>query len=135
MAEWDLSGRKAVLKLKDKTVIIIDTTNVANLKLRAVNGYYHTGYKIARRTMQAPYEQPFVGIRLNTAIQEASQPTISGKELSYYKKFMAKDGVNPLRYQDPYIYITYMSNYGLVGGWTLSNNRLTVNATTAQSLI
>ena len=28
-----------------------------------------------------------------------------------------------------------MSNYGLVGGWTLTNNRLTVNATTAQSLI
>jgi len=28
-----------------------------------------------------------------------------------------------------------MSNYGLVGGWTLSNKRLAVNATTAQSLI
>ena len=135
VAVWDLSGRKAVLKLKDKTVIVIDTTNVANLKLMAVNGYYHMGYRLARRNFQADYEKPFVGIRLNTAIQEGAQPTISGKELSYYKKFMAKDGVNPLRYQDPYIYITYMSNYGLVGGWTLTNNRLTVNATTAQSLI
>ena len=40
-----------------------------------------------------------------------------------------------MRYQDPYTYITYMSNYGLVGGWNLTNKRLAVNATTAQSLI
>ena len=123
------------LKYSTQDEIIADTTNIANMLCDAVSGYYHTGYKIARRTLQAPYEKPFVGIRLNTDTQKAAQPTTSGKELSYYKKFMALDGVNPLRYQDPYIYITYMSNYGLVGGWTLTNTRLGVNATTAQSLV
>ena len=135
VAEWDLSGRKAVLKRKEKTVIITDTTNIANIECEAVNGYYHTGYKIGRRVLSVDYEVPFVGIRLDSYRINTPEPTVSGRELSYYKKYMAKDGVNPLRYQDPYTYITYMSNYGLVGGWTLSNKRLAVNATTSQSLI
>ena len=133
VVEWDMIARKPVLSYK--TVIITDTTNVANLKLRAVNVYYHTGYTLGRGYRHVLYEVPFVGIRLNYYRINTPEPTVMGRDLSYYKKFMAKDGVNPLRYQAPYTYITYMSNYGLVGGWTLSNKRLGVNATTSQSLI
>ena len=135
VVEWDMTPRKPVMIWKDKTVIITDTTNVANLMLFATNGYYHTGYTSGRYNYQVNYEVPFVGIRLNSYRINTPEPTVMGRDLSYYKKFMAKDGVTPWRYQDPYTYITYMSNYGLVGGWTLSNKRLGVNATTSQSLI
>ena len=111
--------------------IITETTNIADWKLTAYDGYYHTGY----RGSQVNYEKPFVGIRLNSVTMKTSAPDVNARGLSYYRKYMAADGVNPLRYQDPYTYIAYMSNYGLVGGWTLSNKRLAVNATTAQSLI
>ena len=126
---WDNVRQKYVKKVS--SVIVTDTTNIADWKLCSYDGYYHTGYRGA----QVNYEKPFVGIRLNSVKMKTDFPSITLKGLSHYKKYMAADGVNPLRYQDPYIYIAYMSNYGLVGGWTLSNKRLAVNATTAQSLI
>ena len=112
-------------------VITTETTNIADWKLTTYDGYYHTGYRGA----QVNYEKPFVGIRLNSVKMKTTHPGITLKGLSQYRKYMAADGVNPLRYNDPYIYIAYMSNYGLVGGWTLTNKRLAINATTAQSLI
>ncbi len=112
--------------------IVTETTNIANLLLVSQDGYYNRGYGGGR---QVTYETPFVGIRLNSITTKTSAPNYNARGLSFYRKYMAQDGVNPLRYQDPYTYIAYMSNYGLVGGWTLSNKRLAVNATTAQSLI
>ena len=128
--EWnDVLGRYVK---KNKNVIVTESTNIADWWVTAQDGYYHKGYNGGRQTT---YEKPFVGIRLNSVTTKTSAPNVNARGLSFYKKYMAADGVNPLRYQDPYTYITYMSNYGLVGGWTLSNKRLAVNATTAQSLI
>lgn len=115
--------------------IVTETTNIADWKLYAQDGYYHSGYQSSYGPRAVDYEKPFVGIRLNSVKMKTSSPGYNARGLSYYRKYMAADGVNPLRYQDPYTYIAYMSNYGLVGGWTLSNKRLAVNATTAQSLI
>ena len=127
--EWnDVLGRYVKM---NKNVIVTESTNIADWKLTTYDGYYHTGY----RGSQVNYEKPFVGIRLNSVKMKTEHPGITLKGLSQYRKYMAGDGVNPKRYQDPYTYIAYMSNYGLVGGWTLSNKRLAVNATTAQSLI
>ena len=126
---WNDTRQQYVRKLS--SVIVTDTTNIADWKLCSYDGYYHTGYRGA----QVNYEKPFVGIRLNSVKMKTDFSGYNLKGLSYYKKYMAADGVNPMRYQDPYTYIAYMSNYGLVGGWTLSNKRLAVNATTAQSLI
>ena len=126
---WDNARQQYVKQVS--SVIVTDTTNIASWKLCSYDGYYHTGYRGA----QVNYEKPFVGIRLNSVKMKTGHPGITLKGLSQYRKYMAADGVNPLRNQDPYTYIAYMSNYGLVGGWTLSNKRLAVNATTAQSLI
>jgi len=130
---WDNTLKRYVKKVSN--VIVTDTTNIASLKLYAQDGYYHSGYKSSIGPRPTTYERPFVGIRLNSVKMKTTAPKVNARGLSYYRKYMAQDGVNPLRYQDPYTYITYMSNYGLVGGWTLSNKRLAVNATTAQSLI
>ncbi|MBQ8361048.1 MAG: hypothetical protein IJX44_03770, partial [Bacteroidaceae bacterium] len=126
---WNANLRKFV----DKTVnkIETETTNIANWQVSGQDGYYHTGYSNGSTL----YEKPFVGIRLNKVKMKTSQPRVNLRGLSYYWKYKADDGVNPLRYQDPYTYITYMSNYGLVGGWELTNKRMGINATTAQSLI
>lgn len=126
---WNANLRKFV----DKTVskIVTETTNIANWQVSGQEGYYHTGYSNGSTL----YEKPFVGIRLNKLKMKTSKPRVNLRGLSYYGKYKSDDGVNPLRYQDPYTYITYMSNYGLVGGWELTNKRLGVNATTAQSLI
>lgn len=118
--------------VKRTNVIVTESTNIANLWLTAQDGYYNKGY---RGGYQPIYEKPFVGIRLNSVTMKTDKPTVNSRGLSFYKKYMAQDGVNPLRYQDPYTYIAYMSGYGLVGGWGLSNKRLAANATTAQSLI
>lgn len=127
---WDARQNKFVRSVS--TVIVADTTNIVNLLLVSKDGYYHCGYN---RGYQVDYEKPFVGIRLNSVTTKTSALKYNARGLSFYKKYMAADGENPLRYQDPYTYITYMSNYGLVGGWNLTNKRLAVNATTSQSLI
>lgn len=111
--------------------IVTDSTCIADLILNAIDSYYHKGYN----GKHLPYEMPFVGIRLNSVKTKTSNVAYSGAAMSLYKDRMADNGVNPLRYQDPYTYIGYMSNFGLVGGWTLSNKRLAANSTTAQSLI
>lgn len=131
---WNANLRKFV----DKTVSKIETktTNIVDLLVSGQAGYYDTGYDNEVGKGQQPiYEKPFVGIRLNKVKMKTSQPRVNLRGLSYYGRYKADDGVNPLRYQDPYTYITYMSNYGLVGGWELTNKRMGVNATTAQSLI
>ena len=127
---WDARQKKYVRRVS--TVIVADTTNIVNLLLESKDGYYHCGYDKGK---QVDYEKPFVGIRLNSVTMKTSAWRGNACGLSYYKKYMTDEGVNPMRYQDPYTYITYMSNYGLVGGWNLTNKRLAVNATTAQSLI
>lgn len=127
---WDPRQQKSVRRAS--TVIVADTTNIVRLLLESKDGYYHCGYDKGK---QVDYEKPFVGIRLNSVTMKTSAWRGNACGLSYYKKYMTDEGVNPMRYQDPYTYITYMSNYGLVGGWNLTNKRLAVNATTAQSLI
>lgn len=128
---WNASKRKYETKTVSK--IVTETTNIAKWLTQACDGFYHTGYNKTRRSL--PYEKPFVGIRLNSIKMKTKKPTMNPYGASFYKKYMAADNVNPMRYQDPYTYITYMSNYGLVGGWALTNKKLKVNATTAQSLI
>ncbi len=141
--QYDVSRTETVyeLKMNPRTKrktrvktekIVTDSTLIADLPVRSHDGYYHTGYNGGT---QVAYEKPFVGIRLNSVKTKTSNVTYNGAYMYGYKDHMAADGVNPLRYQDPYTYIGYMSNFGLVGGWTLSNKRLTASATTAQSLI
>lgn len=115
------------------TKVVTETVPVGKLLLMACDGFYHTGKN--NNGISADYEKPFVGIRLNSVTLKTGYPSYSGKELSWYKKHMAPNGANPLRYINPYTYIAYMSNYGLVGGWELTNTKLKLNATTAQSLI
>lgn len=128
---WNASKGKYETKTVSK--IVTETTNVAKWLTQACDGFYHTGYN--NKGVSLPYEKPFVGIRLNSIKMKTKNPLYNPYGTSFYKKYMAADGVNPLRYQDPYTYITYMSNYALVGGWALTNKKLKVNATTAQSLI
>lgn len=115
--------------------IVTDSTCIADLILKPYDTYYHTGYADGRGIKHVPYEMPFVGIRLNSVKTKTSDTGYSGRMLYGYKTLMTNDGKTPLRYQDPYTYIGYMSNFGLVGGWNLTNSRLSANATTAQSLI
>ena len=128
---WNASKGKYETKTVSK--IVTETTNIAKWLTQACDGFYHTGYN--NKGSSLPYEKPFVGIRLNSIKMKTKKPTMNPYGASFYKKYMAADNVNPMRYQDPYTYITYMSNYGLVGGWALTNKKLKVNATTAQSLI
>lgn len=115
--------------------IVTDSTCIADLILKPYDTYYHTGYVDGKGIKHVPYEMPFVGIRLNSVKTKTSDTRYSGRMLYGYKTLMTNDGKAPLRYQDPYTYIGYMSNFGLVGGWNLTNKRLSSSATTAQSLI
>ena len=116
--------------------IVSDTTNVVQWYVQPCNGSYAYG-KYGTHVSLA-YEKPFVGIRLDKVEFESGAPQYSGYAMGYYNKYTvtARDGKNiPARYANPYTYIAYMSNYGLVGGWELTNSKLKLNATTSQSLV
>ena len=115
--------------------VYVDTTNVVQWYVRACEGNYTTGYKNNGNPIF--YENPFVGIRLNSITYKYNWPDYNGKGMHYYKKYTVthESKTVPYRYRDPYTYIAYMSNYGLVGGWELTNSKLKLDATTAQSLI
>ena len=116
--------------------IVSDTTNVVQWYVKPCNGSYKTGKY--ETNVSLAYEKPFIGMRLDKVEFNTGAPQYSGKGMGYYNKYTVtypSGKTVPARYANPYTYIAYMSNYGLVGGWELTNSKLKLNATTSQSLI
>lgn len=116
--------------------IVSDTTNVVQWYVKPCNGSYQTGKY--ETNVSLAYEKPFIGMRLDKVEFNTGSPQYSGKGMGYYNKYTVTYPTGktvPARYANPYTYIAYMSNYGLVGGWELTNSKLKMNATTSQSLI
>lgn len=126
--------------------IVADTTTLVDLDVYAINGQWEEGgyatirgskSKYAKSSLDnLPYEKPFVGIRIDKIYYQDTPPlnTYSDKRISeYYGASSPNHG--QWRFFDPYMYISYLSNFAFVGGWELTNARLKINATTSQSLI
>lgn len=128
--------------------IIADTTTLVDLELYAIEGQWEEGgfthtygaakskFKQSSVRSNLPYEKPFVGIRIDKIYYPDTPPlnTYSDKRISEYHGASSAN-YGQWRFFDPYMYISYLSNYAFVGGWELTNDRLKINATTSQSLI
>lgn len=126
--------------------IIADTTTLVNLDVYAIDGKWEEGGFATKRGTKSrfapssranlPYEKPFVGIRIDNVYHLDTPPlnTYSDKQISQYHG-ASSPGIGQWRFFDPYMYISYLSNFAFVGGWELTNARLKINATTSQSLI
>ena len=116
--------------------LVSDTTNVVQWYVKPCNGAYSTGKY--ETNVSLAYEKPFIGMRLDKVEFNTGSPQYTGYAMGFYNKYTVTYPTGktvPARYTNPYTYIAYMSNYGLVGGWELTNSKLKMNATTSQSLI
>lgn len=144
--EWSYTTRKKMAIRDPKTraitgyqwrdVVETKDTTLMDLNLYAVDKNWREGYWRGGESY-VKYDIPFQGARLNSVRDKYSisgKANISDESYALYNTYQYDN--KPRRFANPYIYLSYMSNYALVGGWNLSNKRLkTVNATTSQSLI
>lgn len=80
------------------------------------------------------YERPFIGARINSVKYKYDPPVRRTDHDIMSGAHVHMDGYDH-RVADPYWYISYMSNYGFIGGWKFTADKLDVNITTSQSLI
>ena len=129
-------SRRTTVTYETKNVIVVDTTTLAHMELKAVDGNWRTGYKLADGSrINLEYEKPFIGACIEEV--EFDYKDIDNWDditLSLYS-CPKNDKGELLRLNDPYIYLSYLSNYAFVGGYKLTNSRLGCMATTSQSLI
>lgn len=102
-----------------------NTTELMNLKV------YTDKNPTDWRFVTEKYEKPFVGARINNVTFSKTPRRINDYEMSreYYLAGRLQ------RLYDPYLYIAYLANYGFFGGWEFDADRITLDVTTAQSLI
>lgn len=113
------------------------TENIVDLNVYAVKGDWREGYS----GQLLDYERPFVGSKITNIVYTAKElnssvtPNKNNDDYtiafgnSYYSNAVNR------KFNDPYMYIAYLSNYALFGGWEFDTDRLDVNITTAQSCI
>lgn len=127
---------RAITGYQMRRVVETKDTTLMDLNLYAVDKNWREGYWRGGKS-QVKYDIPFQGARLNYVIDNyalSGNANISDENYALYNTYQY--GNKPRRFANPYVYLSYMSNYALVGGWSLSNKKLkTVNATTSQSLI
>lgn len=113
--------------------VTTDTLNVATMPVHTLgsNDTWLTGMtNDYGNHVSLPYEYPFVG-------QSLLSYTWNGKLLksSYWDvEYATGDGMKDRRLMDPFLYIGYMSNYALVGGWKVSASAYKLDVTTSESL-
>ena len=118
-------SRRTTVTYETKNVIVVDTTTLAHMELKAVDGNWRTGYKLADGSrINLEYEKPFIGACIEEV--EFDYKDIDNWNditLSLYS-CPKNDKGEMLRLNDPYIYLSYLSNYAFVGGYKLTNSRL-----------
>ena len=113
------------------------TTNLMNLKLCAKDGDWKAGYTLSSSYRYSTlYEKPFIGQRINSVnfyIDDKFPSRVSDNSIAKADGTVYSNQY--LRLYDPYWYISYLTNYAIIGGWRITTPRLSVNVTTSQSLI
>ena len=110
------------------------TTNLMDLKLYSIAGTWREGRDMGSYRYSLQYEKPFIGQRINEVAWESGMPA-RVSDLAIAQAAGTKYQGEFLRLYDPYWYTSYLSNFAIVGGWRITNSRLSINATTSQSLI
>ncbi len=113
-------------KTNEKTgTVSIATKELANMIVYPVDNTWQ-----ANTTYQ--YEKPFVGCRINSVTFAKTPSRYSDYKIAHDQYQL--EGYNYKVY-DPYLYISYLSNFAFPGGWEFTADRVDVNVITAQSLI
>lgn len=136
--ETSNSGTKldAVVTEEEVRIVRSERRVLMNLKVRTVDGNWQEGYEMGGKRHNVAYEVPFIGqkaigVRFPNNIKNA----IPDNEIAKYNGSVGGTRNVLLRTADPYLYLSYLSNYAFIGGRRVTNDRMNVRVTTTESLI
>lgn len=110
---------------------VTSTTELANMQVKPVDNSWKNS-KVSGSYSSLAYEMPFVGCRINSVSFQSTPLRYNDYKIAHDECVLK--GVN-YKVADPYLYISYLSNYAFVGGWEFDADRIDANITTSQSLI
>lgn len=111
--------------------VTYENTRLVEMKVYTVGGNWQKGYN----SKSLAYEKPFIGSSIcNIKYENTPSRTLDAVMIGNVSA-PVNGKMIPYRMLDPYMYISYLSNYAFIGGWEFSASRLDANITTCQSLI
>ena len=111
----------------------ITTTRIVDMMVNTYDGHWETGNRYGSSMI---YEKPFIGSSICSIVYAVPLNTkYSDYDISRSLTYNLNGKTLPYRIANPYIYISYLTNYAFIGGWEFSSSRLDANITTCQSLI
>ena len=111
----------------------ITTTRIVDMMVSTYDGHWETGNRYGSSMI---YEKPFIGSSICSIVYAVPLNTkYSDYDISRSLTYNLNGKTLPYRIANPYIYISYLTNYAFIGGWEFSSSRLDANITTCQSLI
>lgn len=126
----------AVVTEEEVRIVRNERRVLMNLKVRTVDGNWQEGYEMSGKRHNVAYEIPFIGqkaigVRFPNNIKNA----IPDNEIAKYNGSVGGTRNVLLRTADPYLYLSYLSNYAFIGGRRVTNDRMNIKVTTTESLI
>lgn len=109
----------------------ITTTRIVDLNVYPLNGHWQTG----SNGKSLAYEKPFIGSSICGISYENTPKKVSDYSIAHAELANVNGKNLPYRLMNPYMYISYLSNYVFPGGWKFSTSRLDANITTCQSIV
>ncbi len=117
--------------------IVTDTLNIGKLHIKVSDSNWRTGVPDEKGiATNLPYEKPFVASRLIRYTDSNTYDGMKNDVMIAWNTYGTGSSSNKLlRFTDPFWYLSYLSNWAFIGGWSFDNKNIKLDVTTSQSAI